>query len=181
MFRSAECQFAILPPIRRSTVTVAELAEYWAVSRQQIYKRIETGGLEAIRLGIRLYRIRRAALDYERRAGISPSPSELNNQPSKCCTSYTPGSVPGPATDWTSARAQSNSTVEIHGTLTLRFRRLWQAVSSEAASDPSSQAWEELTARSGAPQVCDSPASLTPGHCVLLQGDDLADEYRRHD
>ena len=31
-------------------VTIAELAEYWAVSRQQIYKRIESGGLEAIRL-----------------------------------------------------------------------------------------------------------------------------------
>jgi excisionase family DNA binding protein len=50
-------------------VTIAELAEYWAVSRQQIYKRIETGALAAIRLGARLYRVRtRAALAYERRA-----------------------------------------------------------------------------------------------------------------
>ena len=42
-------------------VTIAELAEYWAVSRQQIYKRIESGALEAIRLGARLYRVRAAA------------------------------------------------------------------------------------------------------------------------
>jgi excisionase family DNA binding protein len=49
-------------------VTIAELAEYWAVSRQQIYKRIDSGELEAIRLGSRLYRVRTsAALDYEQR------------------------------------------------------------------------------------------------------------------
>jgi excisionase family DNA binding protein len=52
-------------------VTVAELAEYWAVSRQQIYKRIESGTLEAIRLGARLYRVKTsAALEYERNASI---------------------------------------------------------------------------------------------------------------
>jgi excisionase family DNA binding protein len=53
-------------------VTVAELADYWAVSRQQVYKRIESGALEAIRLGSRLYRVRtRAALDFERRASVT--------------------------------------------------------------------------------------------------------------
>jgi excisionase family DNA binding protein len=53
-------------------VTVAELAEYWAVSRQQIYKRIESGALEAIRLGSRLYRVRtRAALEYEERVSVN--------------------------------------------------------------------------------------------------------------
>jgi excisionase family DNA binding protein len=58
-------------------VTVAELAEYWAVSRQQIYKRIESGALEAIRLGARLYRIRtRAALEYERRASVAGTSRE---------------------------------------------------------------------------------------------------------
>jgi excisionase family DNA binding protein len=53
-------------------VTIAELAEYWAVSRQQIYKRIESGALEGIRLGSRLYRVRTsAALEYERRASVT--------------------------------------------------------------------------------------------------------------
>lgn len=52
-------------------VTVPELAEYWAVSRQQIYKRIEAGDLEAIRLSSRLYRVRTAAaLEFERRVHI---------------------------------------------------------------------------------------------------------------
>jgi excisionase family DNA binding protein len=52
-------------------VTIAELARYWAVSRQQIYKRIESGALEAIQLGSRLYRVRTsAALDYEHRARV---------------------------------------------------------------------------------------------------------------
>jgi excisionase family DNA binding protein len=65
-------------------VTIAELAEYWAVSRQQIYKRIESGGLEAIRLGLRLYRVRtRAALEYERRAAVTVAARENSNQPSK--------------------------------------------------------------------------------------------------
>jgi excisionase family DNA binding protein len=52
-------------------VTVAELAEYWAVSRQQIYKRIDSGALEAIQLGSRLYRVRTAAaIEYERHASV---------------------------------------------------------------------------------------------------------------
>ena len=47
-------------------VTIAELAEYWGVSRQQIYKRIDSGALEAIQLGSRLVRVRTtAALEYE--------------------------------------------------------------------------------------------------------------------
>jgi excisionase family DNA binding protein len=53
-------------------VTVTELAEYWAVSRQQIYKRIESGALDAICLGSRLYRVRTAAaVEYERRASVN--------------------------------------------------------------------------------------------------------------
>ena len=53
-------------------VTVGDLAAYWVVSRQQIYKRIESGALESIRLSSRLYRIRTsAALDYERRASVN--------------------------------------------------------------------------------------------------------------
>lgn len=52
-------------------VTIAELAEYWGVSRQQIYKRIDSGALEAIQLGSRLVRVRTsAALDYERSARV---------------------------------------------------------------------------------------------------------------
>jgi excisionase family DNA binding protein len=52
-------------------LTVAELADYWAVSRQQIYKRIESGALGAIRLGSRIYRVpAHVALEYERRASV---------------------------------------------------------------------------------------------------------------
>ena len=54
-------------------VTIAELAEYWGVSRQQIYKRIETGALDAIQLGSRLVRVSAAAaLEYARRAQVTP-------------------------------------------------------------------------------------------------------------
>ena len=52
-------------------LTVAELADYWAVSRQQIYKRIESGALGAIRLGSRIYRVpAHVALEYERRVSV---------------------------------------------------------------------------------------------------------------
>ncbi len=52
-------------------VTIAELAEYWAVSRQQIHKRIESGSLSAIRFSERLYRVRtQEALEFERRASV---------------------------------------------------------------------------------------------------------------
>jgi excisionase family DNA binding protein len=55
-------------------VTVGELAEYWLVSRKQIYKQIEAGTLPAIRLGPRLLRIRTAdAIDFEQRAKIAPA------------------------------------------------------------------------------------------------------------
>jgi excisionase family DNA binding protein len=52
-------------------VTIAELAEYWGVSRQQIYKRIDSGALGAIQLGSRLVRVcTTAALEYERSARV---------------------------------------------------------------------------------------------------------------
>jgi excisionase family DNA binding protein len=55
-----------------SYVTTSELAEYWTVSRSQIYKHIEAGTLKAIRLGPRLLRISRSeALDFERRAKLN--------------------------------------------------------------------------------------------------------------
>jgi excisionase family DNA binding protein len=73
-------------------VTVAELAEYWAVSRQQIYKRIESGALEAICLGSRLYRVRTAvALEYERRASVKGATREVQPPPAN--------SNPGPPAD----------------------------------------------------------------------------------
>lgn len=47
-------------------VTVAQLAEYWQISRKQVLKLIESGSLEAIRLGAKTYRIRAtAALHFE--------------------------------------------------------------------------------------------------------------------
>lgn len=60
-------------------VTVAQLATYWQVSRRQVYKQIEAGTLEAIRLGPRLYRVSTAkALEFEERAQMhQPRPRAL--------------------------------------------------------------------------------------------------------
>jgi excisionase family DNA binding protein len=53
-------------------VTIGELSDYWAVSRQRIYMWIDSGALAAIRLGSRLYRVPiQAAIDFERRASVS--------------------------------------------------------------------------------------------------------------
>lgn len=54
-------------------VTIAELANYWLVSRKQIYKQIEAGTLPAIRLGPRLLRILTSdAIEFERSANLRP-------------------------------------------------------------------------------------------------------------
>jgi excisionase family DNA binding protein len=50
-----------------SYVTVAELAEYWEVTRQLVYKHIQSGLLPAIRLGPRCFRVRTEdAVAFER-------------------------------------------------------------------------------------------------------------------
>jgi excisionase family DNA binding protein len=57
-----------------SFVTTAELAEYWLVSRKQIYKQIQARTLKAIRLGPRLLRISTAdAVRFERLAKMTHS------------------------------------------------------------------------------------------------------------
>ena len=62
-------------------VTIGELAEYWLISRKQIYKQIEGGTLPAIRLGPRLLRIRTAdAIEFEQRAKMQ-SPAERPRVP----------------------------------------------------------------------------------------------------
>ena len=54
-------------------VTTSDLAGYWRVSRKQIYKQIDAGTLEAIRLGPRLFRIRTSvAREFEENARMSP-------------------------------------------------------------------------------------------------------------
>ena len=54
-------------------VTTSDLADYWRVSRKQIYKQIEAGTLKAIRLGPRLLRIGTAeAIRFEEMAKMSP-------------------------------------------------------------------------------------------------------------
>jgi excisionase family DNA binding protein len=61
-----------------SYVTVAELAEYWLVGRKQIYKQIEAGTLQAIRLGPRLLRIRTVdARAFERSANMRDTGEEI--------------------------------------------------------------------------------------------------------
>lgn len=69
-------------------VTVAELAEYWGVSRQQIHKRIGSGALAAIRLGSRLCRVRtEAAREFERQAivlaGYSAGATQATSAPAQ--------------------------------------------------------------------------------------------------
>jgi excisionase family DNA binding protein len=55
-------------------VTTSDLAEYWSVSRKQIYKQIEAGTLRAIRLGPRLLRISTTeAARFEETAKMSPA------------------------------------------------------------------------------------------------------------
>ena len=54
-------------------VTTSDLADYWRVSRKQIYKQIEAGTLRAIRLGPRLLRISTAeAIRFEDMAKMAP-------------------------------------------------------------------------------------------------------------
>jgi excisionase family DNA binding protein len=54
-------------------LTTSDLAEYWGVSRKQIYKQIDAGTLVAIRLGPRLMRISTVeAIRFEVVARMSP-------------------------------------------------------------------------------------------------------------
>jgi excisionase family DNA binding protein len=58
-------------------VAATDLADYWRVSRKQIYKQIDAGTLKAIRLGPRLLRISLAeAVRFEEDAKMSASPEE---------------------------------------------------------------------------------------------------------
>lgn len=53
-------------------VTASDLAAYWGVSRKHVYKQIEAGTLEALRLGPRSLRIRTAdAIHFEYLAKMS--------------------------------------------------------------------------------------------------------------
>jgi excisionase family DNA binding protein len=54
-------------------VTTTDLADYWRVSRKQIYKQIDAGTLKAIRLGPRLLRISTSeAARFEESAKMTP-------------------------------------------------------------------------------------------------------------
>jgi excisionase family DNA binding protein len=54
-------------------VTTTDLADYWRVSRKQIYKQIDAGTLNAIRLGPRLLRISTSeAARFEESAKMAP-------------------------------------------------------------------------------------------------------------
>jgi excisionase family DNA binding protein len=62
-------------------VTTSDLAAYWRVSRKQIYKQIEAGTLNAIRLGPRLLRIQTAeAIKFENLAKMAP-PEDVHSRP----------------------------------------------------------------------------------------------------
>jgi excisionase family DNA binding protein len=53
-------------------VTVGELAEYWAVSRRQVYRQIQSGELLALKFGPRLWRVStESARQLERSSELS--------------------------------------------------------------------------------------------------------------
>jgi excisionase family DNA binding protein len=53
-------------------VTTSELADYWKVSRKQVYKQIGAGTLKAVRFGPRLFRVSAEdAIEFERLAEMS--------------------------------------------------------------------------------------------------------------
>jgi excisionase family DNA binding protein len=59
-------------------VTTTDLADYWGVSRKQIYKQIDAGTLTALRLGPHILRIHTAeAIRFERIAKMTPAPEVL--------------------------------------------------------------------------------------------------------
>jgi excisionase family DNA binding protein len=59
-------------------VTTTDLADYWGVSRKQIYKQIDAGTLTALRLGPHILRIKTAeAIRFERVAKMSPAAEVL--------------------------------------------------------------------------------------------------------
>jgi excisionase family DNA binding protein len=50
-------------------VTVSQLADYWKVSRKHVLKLIESGHLEAVRLGPKTHRVSvNSAVAFERRS-----------------------------------------------------------------------------------------------------------------
>jgi excisionase family DNA binding protein len=74
-------------------VSVGDLANYWGVSRKQIYKHIEAGTLPAIRLGPRLFRVRTTvAREFEESARMMPTKSDRD----WLSTGSQNGSVNGP-------------------------------------------------------------------------------------
>jgi len=65
-------------------VAATDLADYWRVSRKQIYKQIDAGTLKAIRLGPRLLRISLAeAVRFEEDAKMSASPEARESGPAR--------------------------------------------------------------------------------------------------
>jgi len=59
-------------------ITTTDLADYWGISRKQIYKQIDAGTLTALRLGPHILRIKTAeAVRFERVAKMSPPPEVL--------------------------------------------------------------------------------------------------------
>jgi excisionase family DNA binding protein len=75
-----------------SYVTTSELADYWLVSRKQIYKQIEAGTLKAIRLGPRLLRISTAeAREFEHTAKmVPPAPGDRSQSNSPAAERHAP-------------------------------------------------------------------------------------------
>jgi excisionase family DNA binding protein len=67
-------------------LSIGELAGYWHVSREYIYKLIRAGSLPAIQLGVRLFRISTPdAREFEKRALVEvkrnqSSEHQLNDQ-----------------------------------------------------------------------------------------------------
>jgi excisionase family DNA binding protein len=68
MSRKLQHQLTDLHAYSGTFLTVSQLSEYWNVSRKHVLKLIESGDLEAVRLGPRTHRVPvHSVVDFEER------------------------------------------------------------------------------------------------------------------
>ena len=69
MTRQAPKQRIDLLTYSGTFVTVRQLSQHWNVSRKQVLRLIQSGRLEAVRLGPKIYRVRvSAVLEFQERS-----------------------------------------------------------------------------------------------------------------
>jgi excisionase family DNA binding protein len=113
-----------------SYVTPAQLADYWNVSRKQIYKQIEAGTLKVIRFGPRLMRIRIVdAIEFEAAARMVRSDRDCHTAPDAHPRVEAPYAVPiqseRPCAMADRSLACDGDTAQRGGAMIERRRKTW--------------------------------------------------------